>query len=176
MIILIKVIYLKHVYRNRLSFKFECADHCANFGLSYESTDNLVSNLNKNCNHKHNRHCLDCNQIEFLKKEFEFEIKNTNACKTDKIETLERMNQCLIYIFEWKRHIMRSFSQDFIKHKVLNELKSGDALIFRELHMKFNPLLYRETTEQWYGKKGMSWHVTVAIFLDKEGKKNTLTF
>ena len=68
------------------------------------------------------------------------------------------------------------FCQDFIKHKVLNELKSGDAFIFGDWAMKFNPLFYRETTEQWYGKKDISWHVTVAKFLDKEGKKNTLTF
>ena len=28
---------------------------------------------------------------------------------------------------------------------------------------------------QWYGKKGISWHVTVVVFIEN-GEKNTLTF
>ena len=67
------------------------------------------------------------------------------------------------------------FCQDFIKHKVLNELKSGDAFIFGDWAMKFNPIYYREKQEQWFGKKGISWHVTLVTY-KKNGVLMTLTF
>ena len=34
--------------------------------------------------------------------------------------------------------------------------------------MKFLPLKYRETQGEWFGKKGLSWHVTAAITKPKD--------
>lgn len=42
--------------------------------------------------------------------------------------------------------------------------------------MKFIPIAYREKQEQFFGKKGISWHVTCIIYVDGDNKVVTQTF
>ena len=156
-------------------FDSEIADHCANFGLSYVRKYS-ASKLNIECNHSHVRNCLDCNQIELLKKKFELEIQNLIDNIDDQSEMLDIVKQSFNCISEWQHHLMRTFTQDFIKDKVLNDLKHGEALIFGDWAMKYNPKYYRETQEQWFAKKEIPWHVSEAIFVDENGTKRSLTF
>ena len=36
--------------------------------------------------------------------------------------------------------------------------------------MKFLPISYRETQRDWFGKKGKSWHVSVAVKKGHDGE------
>ena len=36
--------------------------------------------------------------------------------------------------------------------------------------MKFLPIGYRETQRDWFGKKGKSWHVSVAVKKGDDGE------
>ncbi|VDI55030.1 Hypothetical predicted protein [Mytilus galloprovincialis] len=60
------------------------------------------------------------------------------------------------------------------KGKVLDTLQPNEALIERDWAMKFLPLQYRESQSYWFAKRGLSWHVSVITFQEKEGK-NSLT-
>ncbi|XP_048586205.1 uncharacterized protein LOC116616791 [Nematostella vectensis] len=42
--------------------------------------------------------------------------------------------------------------------------------------MKFLPRSFRETQKDWYGKKGKSWHVTVAVTRGEDGELQTKTY
>lgn len=42
--------------------------------------------------------------------------------------------------------------------------------------MKFLPALYREKQSDFFGQKGMSWHVSVAIFRAEDGSLKHKTF
>ena len=133
-------IYLKRKYRNNVSFGSECADHCANFGLS----EKLAQSSNIKCNHDHHRTCVECNLIDLLKKQFELEINILDVDDQEKLEFEERLNQSFNSIKEWKHHLIRCFCQESIKNKILDELQEGEALIIGDWAMKFNPLFYRE--------------------------------
>ena len=45
---------------------------------------------------------------------------------------------------------------------VIDELDESSALLFEDWAMKFLPCKYRESQHDWFGKRGLSWHVTVA--------------
>ena len=64
---------------------------------------------------------------------------------------------------EWKTHIVRSVHQDAAKTTVIDALSKTEALLIIDWAMKFLPTSYRETQRDWFGKKGKSWHITVAI-------------
>ena len=64
---------------------------------------------------------------------------------------------------EWKSHIVRSVHQDAAKTTVIDALSKTEALLIMDWAMKFLPTSYRETQRDWFGRKGKSWHITVAI-------------
>jgi len=69
----------------------------------------------------------------------------------------------------------KNFCQDLIKYEILNNLSDKDIYIHMDWAMKFIPISYRESQEQFFGKRGISWHVTCIVFSDEE-KKKTSTF
>ena len=67
----------------------------------------------------------------------------------------------------WKSHVIRSVHQDAAKTAVVDALTQTEALLIMDWAMKFLPTSYRETQRDWFGKKGLPWHITVAITEDK---------
>ena len=86
--------------------------------------------------------CSDTNQQE----EIEHDV-NTSAPKLD----------------EWKAHILRAAHQDNAKRDIIDPLKQDQVFLIMDWAMKFLPTSFRETQRDWFGKKGKSWHVTVAV-------------
>ena len=66
-------------------------------------------------------------------------------------------------IMEWKSHIVRTINQEKSKANILDELDRKQALIIMDWAMKWLPKRYRETQTDWFGKKGLSWHVSACI-------------
>ena len=64
---------------------------------------------------------------------------------------------------EWKAHILRAAHQDAAKSDIIDHFTSYQVLLIMDWAMKFLPTSFRETQRDWFGKKGKSWHVTVAI-------------
>lgn len=71
-------------------------------------------------------------------------------------------------IERWKAHILRAAHQDVAKDEILNSMSQKQALIIMDWAMKFLPMKYRETQGEWFGKKGLSWHVTAVITKPEE--------
>ena len=70
----------------------------------------------------------------------------------------------------WKSHVIRSVHQDAAKTAVVDALTETEALLIMDWAMKFLPTSYRETQRDWFGKKGLPWHITVAITKDETKK------
>ncbi|XP_072025035.1 uncharacterized protein [Amphiura filiformis] len=47
---------------------------------------------------------------------------------------------------------------------ILNVLDEKSLLITQDWAMKFFPRKYRESQSDWFGKRGLSWHISVAIW------------
>ena len=72
---------------------------------------------------------------------------------------------------DWKAHIVRAVHQDAAKSFVVDNLSGSQVLIIMDWAMKFLLISFRETQRDWFGKKGKSWHVTVAITKDESGSE-----
>ena len=70
-------------------------------------------------------------------------------------------------IYQWKEHIVRSVNQDRGRTDLLDSLKRDEALIVMDWDMIFLPMSYREKQSDWFGQKGINWHVSVCIFKDE---------
>ena len=66
-------------------------------------------------------------------------------------------------ILQWKAHIVRAINQEKSKIDVLNNITGEEVLVVMDWVMKWLPRSYRETQKEWFGKKGISWHVSACI-------------
>ena len=66
-------------------------------------------------------------------------------------------------IESWKAHQLRSLQQDKAKSTALESLDESSVLITQDWAMKWLPQKYWETQADWFGKRGISWHVSVVV-------------
>ena len=69
----------------------------------------------------------------------------------------------------WKAHILWAAYQDTAKSAVIENL-ANKVINIMDWAMKFLPIGYRETQRNWFGKKGKSWHVSVAVKKEDDGE------
>lgn len=84
-------------------------------------------------------------------------------------ELTSTMEKALGKIADWKAHILRTQNQEEGRYKALEELQTHQLFIVMDWAMKFLPAFYREKQSDFFGQKGMSWHVSVAIFRAEDG-------
>ncbi|KAK3716892.1 hypothetical protein QZH41_005592 [Actinostola sp. cb2023] len=63
----------------------------------------------------------------------------------------------------WKSHQLRMVHQDTARTDILDSLDKDSVLIVQDFAMKFLPAQYRETQKEFFGKRGISWHITVCL-------------
>lgn len=64
----------------------------------------------------------------------------------------------------WKGHQLRSVRQDQARLDVIDLLEDEKTVyIVNDWAMKFLPRQYRESQSDWFGKKGISWHISVVF-------------
>ena len=73
-------------------------------------------------------------------------------------------------MFHWKAHSVRSVNQEAAKQDQLKMIAYNQelALLVMDWAMKFNQLRYREKQSDWYGKSGLSSHISTVICSDPE--------
>ena len=81
-------------------------------------------------------------------------------------------------IIAWKSHLLRSVNQDKARLDILRDLDDTSVLLVQDWAMKFIPRKYRESQRDWFRKRGIPWHVSVAMRKESTsnaGKYETLT-
>jgi len=53
-------------------------------------------------------------------------------------------------------------NQDSAREELLEKLDEASVLLVQDWAMKYLPRKYRESQTDWFGKRGIPWHVTVA--------------
>ena len=82
--------------------------------------------------------------------------------KYDRDEAFYLFQSAKLAILSWKCHLLRSVKQDQARLDALSLLNEGTVLLINDWAMKFIPQRYRESQSDWLGKKGISWHISVA--------------
>ena len=62
-----------------------------------------------------------------------------------------------------KRHLLRCKNQDAAKSELFNNMKPHEVLLICDWSMKYLPRKFREDQCDWFGKRGLPWHITMAF-------------
>lgn len=149
------------------------ADHCRKYALS----DPDDANYQLACDHQHDNICDRCtmlaNTINCIEEALAKQTKNL----TDdlKEEMIFRVRQAKKNIESWKSHLLRYVNQDEARIDILEALDETSVFLTQDWAMKFIPRKYRESQRDWFAKRGMSWHITVAT-RKQDGQLQMLTF
>ena len=162
-------LYLRVTYPAHCSVKSSlCKDHCVNFALSDPKEDCFQTK----CDHDHIMKCSQCEDLKQVLIDVEdmiYMVFSSTQMQEQMEDMLHDLKQSSKDILSWKAHILRSIHQDMAKEDILDKLDESTALIVMDWAMKYLPTRYREKQSQWFGKRGLSWHVSSVI--SKEASK-----
>ena len=148
-------------------------DHCRAFALS----DPKDSAYQARSDHEHNEVCDRCKFLTETLPDIEAGLaaQTGNLSPEEREELLFRVKQGKAAILSWKSHLLRSANQDSARVEILVKLHESSVLLVQDWAMKYLPRKYRESQTDWFGKRRIPWHVTVAMRREGEEIK-MLTF
>ena len=109
---------------------------------------------------------ISVNAMRTVLQEIEEAIMNMpthNVSEDARDELLFVFDQAKNNILAWKAHLLRSVNQDEARLDILDALDEFSVLLLQDWAMKFLSRKYRESQSDWFGERGLSWHITVAI-------------
>jgi len=127
------------------------------------------------CEHEHDVKCDRCSLFPSLCDEINSALHEHDIPSDDKEDMKYVISQSKKSIEAWKAHLLRSINQDEARLDILKSIDSHSVLIVLDWAMKFLPRKYRESQSDWFGKRGISWHISVAI-RKGEQEREMLTF
>ncbi|EFP05927.1 hypothetical protein CRE_04967 [Caenorhabditis remanei] len=175
--------YYRTDYRLHIKSQSRVADHCASFALS-DPSDKRLSSPCSSDPHKHS-HDLKCDRCQHVNSTLEklrdyaeeFLLDSREALKTADESTkqniqaiLERreddkkvIERSIAYVHEMKKHLLRAAFTSQEREKIISGLKDNEALVTLDFAQKFLPKFHRELQSQYYGKKGVSYHISHVV-------------
>ena len=136
------------------------ADHCRAYALS----DPKDKDYQAVCNHDHLDICDRCTLLPVVLAEIEEVLSENASTLSEKEEFIFLVRQAKVNILAWKAHLLRSVNQDDARLDMLDSLSETTVLLVQDWAMKFLPRKFRESQADWFGKRGISWHITVAFW------------
>jgi len=100
--------------------------------------------------------------------------ENLNITDEMRARLRYRLGQNVQLIIDWKKHLLRTVHQDGARKHVLDELDETSVFLVADWAMKWLPTRYREAQRDFFGKRGLPWHITYAIRL-KPGSSSSCT-
>ena len=80
------------------------------------------------------------------------------------------------FINSCKSHLLRSTNQHESRLDVIDELDETSDLLVLDWAMKYLPRKFRESQTDLFGKRGLPWHITVAMRKGNDGKIEMMIF
>ena len=149
------------------------ADHCRSFALS----DAKEPSFQATCDHDHSDVCERCATLASTLNDIEEGLvaQSQNMTSNTKEELVFRVKNAKTAILAWKSHLLRSVNQDGARVQLLEAIDESSVLVVQDWAMKYLPRKYRESQTDWFGKRGIPWHLTVATRREG-GELQMLTF
>ena len=99
------------------------------------------------------------------------------GCPSDTREELVFItSQAKKHINSWKSRLLRSSNQDECRLNIIKELDETSVLLVLDWAMNYLPGKFRESQSDWYGKRGILWHIVVAMRRGDGGEMEMMTF
>lgn len=139
-----------------------CADHCRHFALS----DPVEADFQQPCSHEHVFSCDDCQGMKNVLQEVRLGIEGsswTPYSSEQREDLLYDFYRAKSDILLWKAHVIRSINQEEAKQDALRSADDTSAILIMDWAMKFLQIRYREKQSDWFGKRGLSWHISTVI-------------
>lgn len=134
-------------------------DHCSSYALS----DPKDQAFRSDCAHSHDDRCLPCEVLKGALKEIGNAVAESPLTDDERDDLQYTFRHAVQAIESWKAHQLRSLQQDKARTTALESLDESSVLITQDWAMKWLPQRYRETQADWFGKRGISWHVSVVV-------------
>ena len=151
------------------------ADHCKAFALSDPNVNDYVI-----CDHQHNDKCDRCDEIMSTIDEIEIALQEQwKARHIEETAKEEAEFSILIsreHINAWKLHLIRYVNQDQVCVDLLENLDRSSVFLLQDWAMKYLPMKYCESQQDWFAKRGISWHITVATRRGEDKDFEIMTF
>ena len=148
------------------------ADHCSVHALS----DPSDKDFSQECDHQRDERCSQCEALDNVLICIENLVHTAEFhSEEDKDEASYLCKTSVNAIRSWKSHQLRSVHQDQVRLDTINALDEHSALIVSDWAMKFIPQRYRESQQEWFRKRGMSWHIAI-VFRHIEGTLHSQSF
>ncbi|XP_020613523.1 uncharacterized protein LOC110051794 isoform X2 [Orbicella faveolata] len=106
---------------------------------------------------------VQCYELEEVMRTIEDECSIALSSAEDQADMLHTIKQARDDIISWKAHELHSVHQAEAKHSVLAKLDSPSVLLVQDWAIKYMPRKYREAQSDWFAKRGLPWHISVAI-------------
>lgn len=130
--------------------------------MVYSLSDPADKDLIQKCSHNHDALCSQCEGLKSVLNLITREVnKVAYASNEDRDETIFLLNSSIQAIKSWKQHLLRAARQDQARLDILDSLDDKSILLVNDWAMKFLPEKYRESQSNWFGKRGLSWHISV---------------
>ena len=147
-------------------------DHCRAYALSYPQDNDYVTA----CDHEHNARCDRCELLLAVLQEIQAALDSIDCSDEERDEMDYEISQSKQSIQAWKAHLLRSVNQDAARHEILQNLDGQSVFLVMDWAMKFLPRKFRESQSDWFGKRGIPWHLTVAMRKNDKAETEMLTF
>ena len=79
------------------------------------------------------------------------------------------------HILKWKARILRGINQEKAKQSIIERLDDSSVPIIMDWAMKFIQTRFRKKQSEWYGKRGLSWHISSVISKNREARTVNVT-
>ena len=139
-----------------------CADHCRHCALS----DPAEADFQQPCPHKPVLSSVDCQGMKNVLQKARLGIEGSTSTPYS-----SEQREDLLYDFDhaksdillWKAHVIRSINREEAKQDELRSADDTSAILIMDWAMKFLQIRYREKQSDWFGKRGLSWHISTVI-------------
>ena len=135
-------------------------DHCSSYALS----DPKDQAFRSDCSHSHEDRCHSCEVLKGALKQIGKAAGESPLMDDERDDMQYTFRLAVQAIESWKAHQLRSLQQDKARSTALESLDESSVLITQDWAMKWLPQRYRETQADWFGKRGISWHVSVVVW------------
>ncbi|CAF1277391.1 unnamed protein product [Rotaria sordida] len=161
--------YLKTDFKVNVTRTSRVRDHCICFSLS-DPASNAFSTACSD--HTHDQVCSECLYLAQTLQDIRQLIQDSKGDEEEIKRKMYKFTLAYDAIQAWKCHQLRAVNQDLGRECILDIISEDVIYLNLDFAMKWIPAKYREPQSNFFGKRGVTWHITVVSRKKKQEPNN----